>query len=355
MIKILKFDPKTLRSWYAHRDEIDFNPPYQRQDRLWSANDKAYLIDSILNHYDIPKIYVADYNILNSYPEFRKLNQKFLPYAIIDGKQRFQAIFDFFEDRVSLDTNFVYLKDASIPLAGLAYSQIKEKYPLIAQEYEDYLLDIASVVTDDPSQINELFLRLNHSKPLTEAEIRSAMGGLVPQLIEKISQHHFFRENIQFATKRAQHKSVAAKLLLLEFRGSIVELSEYTVDRFVEEGIRLEASNLDFAADILTQMLDYMAEVFKQRDILLSQAKRLPIYYWFMRQHFGSPDIHEFLVYFERERKQNNERAKTNGTEVDQQLLIFDLVEAENPDATASLIQRYQIMEEKYESFQKRR
>jgi Protein of unknown function DUF262. len=353
MIKIIKFDPKTLRSWYSIRNEIDFNPPYQRQDRLWSPGDKAYLIDSILNHYDIPKLYLADYNILHSYPEFRKLNKKSLPYAIIDGKQRFHAIFDFFDNHVPLDFSFVYLKDKSIPLAGLTYSQIKAKYPFVAQEYEDYLLDIASVITDDPLQINELFLRLNRSKPLTEAEIRSAMRGIVPHMIEDISTHEFFREKISFDTKRAQHKSVAAKLLLLEFRGRLVDISEYKVDRFVEEGISLETSNLSPVFNRLMGVLDHMSKVFDKKDSLLSSPKRIPIYYWFIRSHFRSRTIHQFLEYFERNRDTNNKKARSTRSQIDQVLLIFDLVEAENPDSLDSLMTRYQIIEEKYDYFRK--
>jgi uncharacterized protein with ParB-like and HNH nuclease domain len=60
------------------------DPPYQRRGRLWSLTDKAYLIDSILNGYDIPKFYVADFTWGKS-----ALNRRKLPYAIIDGKQRF--------------------------------------------------------------------------------------------------------------------------------------------------------------------------------------------------------------------------------------------------------------------------
>jgi len=67
-------------------------PPYQRRGRLWSNTDKACLIDSILNWYDVPKLYVADFTWGDS-----QLNSEQLPYAIIDGKQRLEAIFEVFE------------------------------------------------------------------------------------------------------------------------------------------------------------------------------------------------------------------------------------------------------------------
>ena len=86
------FETRTLSWWRTQRSKIDFDPPYQRRGHLWSKADKAYLIDSILNGFDVPKVYIADFTWGSS-----ALNQKKLPYAIIDGKQRFEAILDFFD------------------------------------------------------------------------------------------------------------------------------------------------------------------------------------------------------------------------------------------------------------------
>src|ERR1035437_3263947 len=82
IFKVTQFEAKTLSWWRARRSKIDMEPPYQRRGRLWSATDKAYLIDSILNGFDVPKLYVADFTWADS-----ALNRKRLPYAIIDGKQ----------------------------------------------------------------------------------------------------------------------------------------------------------------------------------------------------------------------------------------------------------------------------
>ena len=60
MFKVRQFEARTLSWWYDQRDTIDLNPPYQRRGGLWSAREKSYLIDSILNDYDIPKLYLAD-------------------------------------------------------------------------------------------------------------------------------------------------------------------------------------------------------------------------------------------------------------------------------------------------------
>jgi hypothetical protein len=248
--------------------------------------------------------------------------------------------------------NFNYYKDSSLQLAGLNYTQLKEKYPLIAQEFEDYILDVASVVTDDPSQINELFVRLNQGKPLTEAEIRTAMRGAIPKLIDKISKHKFFKESVRFSILRAQHKDVAAKLLLLEFRGKIVNMGGNKITRFVNEGLRSSTTNFRIASDVVMDVLNIMYQIFAHQDELLSNPKRVPLYYWFIRSHSEIVDIRRFFEYFELERAWSKKRIKTNSLLFDQELLEFSLIEAEDSDSSEGLARRYQIMEEMYVHFQ---
>jgi hypothetical protein len=142
--------------WIARRDKIDMEPSYQRRGRLWSDSDKAYLIDSILNEYDVPKLYMADFTWGDS-----KLNAKRLPYAIIDGKQRLEAILDFYDGRIVLNEDFVFLEHPQVKLAGLSYRDLKRNYSEIAEAFENYNLMVMSVMAQSETPINELFVRLN--------------------------------------------------------------------------------------------------------------------------------------------------------------------------------------------------
>src|ERR1039457_3404585 len=123
MFQILKLEPKPLIWWVSQRAKIDMNPVYQREGRLWSRADKAYLIDSILNGYDIPKIYMTDFTV-----GVVNLNRKGLPYAIIDGKQRLEAIFDFYAGALRLDDEFVFQQNPKLKLAGLGYPDLTKNY-----------------------------------------------------------------------------------------------------------------------------------------------------------------------------------------------------------------------------------
>src|ERR1017187_9164968 len=187
------FESKTLSWWRVRKPQIDMSPPYQRRGRLWSAADKAYLIDSILNGFDVPKFYLADFTYSDS-----KLNKKRLPYAIIDGNQRFEAIFDFFEGQLTLNSDFIFLEDPSIKLGGLGYKDIVQNYSEIAEIFDNYNISVMSVITNKVERINELFVRLNRSKPLTGAEVRNAMTGPAPEVIRELAKHEFFVELIRF-------------------------------------------------------------------------------------------------------------------------------------------------------------
>ena len=216
--RVTQFEEKTLSWWKTRRTKIDMDPPYQRRGRLWSTTDKAYLIDSILNRYDVPKLYVADFTWGDS-----ALNKRKLPYAIIDGKQRFEAIFDFFDGNVVLNSDFSYLDNPSLKLAGLGYPDLQKNYPEVAEEFDNYNLTVMSVAAQSEQPIHELFVRLNRSKSLTGAEIRNAMAGPAPQLSRQIAKHEFFVENVKFTTKRGQDLNAAAKILLFEYHKELRE------------------------------------------------------------------------------------------------------------------------------------
>ena len=61
MFKIRPFPKKDLKWWHSKAASIEFNPDFQRTSRVWKGRDQAFLIDSILNGFDIPKIYIADF------------------------------------------------------------------------------------------------------------------------------------------------------------------------------------------------------------------------------------------------------------------------------------------------------
>lgn len=347
--KVTAFEARTLSWWKSRRSKIDMAPPYQRRGRLWSDADKAYLIDSILNGFDVPKLYVADFTWADS-----SLNIKRLPYAIIDGKQRFEAIFDFFDGALTLNRDFVLREAPELKLGGLSYLDLKQNYADVAEIFETFNLSVMSVIASDEEQINDLFVRLNRSKPLTGAEVRNAMSGPAPEVVRQIAKHEFFTTNIAFATTRGQDLNAAAKVLMFEYQGELRDTKKVTLDSFVEEVEKNPKSKLELAGHYVLENLATMAAVFLPKDRLLASGGLFPVYYWLIRgaEERSLPFTREFLVNFEEERRTNRQLMSTSpkSKQIDHELVEYDNYNRSTNDQTSHL-GRYRILSKRLKEF----
>ena len=343
MFKVRAFENRTLSWWYQERNNIDMEPVYQRKGGLWSPYDKAFLVDSILNDFDIPKLYIADFTFGNTF-----LNRAKKPFAVIDGKQRFEAIFDFFDGKIELDKEFKYLDDPALQLAQLRYGEIARKHPKIASKFSNYNLTVSSVITDEEEKISDLFVRLNRSKPLTGAEIRNAMSGVVPELTRNIAGHQFFTTCVKFQTERGQDKNTAAKLLLVEFSRKFTNTKKTQLDQFAKEGLISEYSEISEAAKRVAAVLDNMCEVFLCRDPLLSSSTPVIMYYWLVRNISSEEkkSLRNSLAQFDQARKLNRKIALVSPQQADAGLLMYDNL-CRSADDQWSLELRYNMLKER--------
>jgi hypothetical protein len=323
IFRVTQMEAKTLSWWRTRKTKIDMTPPYQRRGRLWSETDKAYLIDSILNGFDVPKVYVADFTWGDS-----PLNRKRLPYAIIDGKQRLEAIFDFFEGRLTLNDDFTYRDDPTVKLAGLGYQDLKKTHAEIAEAFETYNLSVMSVIASNERLINELFIRLNRSKPLTGAEVRNAMAGPAPELFRKVAKHEFFTAYVAFNVQRGQDLNAAAKLMMFEYNDKLSETKKRNMDQFTKDAVKAGRAKLELAARRALDTLEVMTEIFLPHDRLLLSAGTVPVYYWLVRnvQLKSLRFIRQFLIDFEEERRQNRQLSSEDprSPNIDRQMVEFD-------------------------------
>jgi hypothetical protein len=319
--KVTKFDNKTISWWNMRRSKIDMDPPYQRRGGLWSDTDKAYLIDSILNEYDVPKLYIADFTWGNS-----ELNVKKLPYAIIDGKQRLEAIFDFYDGKVVLNDDFLYLENPKLKLGGLGYKDLQKNHKEIADEFDNYNLSVMSVLADDEEPINELFVRLNRSKALTGAEVRNAMSGPTPKLIRNLSKHNFFTTNIRFNVKRGQDQNAAAKLLLFEYYNDFRETTKIHLDRFVKFTANEPREKIELSGRHVLDVLVDISNIFLPKDKILISAGIIPVYYWLVKNSKAKNYslIRKFLMQFEEQRRKNRELVRKNPNSKDINILFVE-------------------------------
>ena len=268
---------RTVGILWIERNVLDENPDYQRESGVWSTEKKQLFLDSLLNGYDIPKIYLHDLR------EDRSNRQ----YAIVDGKQRLAAIWDFLSDQIALAPDFELTTTVStshIPpgsvFSGLS-SDWKERFKSIA-------LDVVLIKQATEDDIEELFSRLNNGEPLNAAENRNARGGRMTDLIRDTAKHPFFAGNVRFSDRRYQYRDVATKLLAIEqsaLAGSDMfrDLTKRHLDDLVDNNRDLATSAANKLQNAVTAGLADMRRVFQAKDPLLARQTYAPLYYLFVR------------------------------------------------------------------------
>lgn len=139
------------------RKSILINRDYQRQAGVWPDSARTYFIDTILEGYPFPKIYL--YQVFNE-----KANRPII--EIVDGQQRITTINDFMNDKFKLTS-------ASNEYKGMCFSDLDED---TRRKFLSYPVETSTILTATRSELLEMFRRINaYNAPLSAAEKRHAM------------------------------------------------------------------------------------------------------------------------------------------------------------------------------------
>jgi len=327
-------EKQTIYDWFNREDQIDMNPRYQRISGIWRLNIKRLFIDSIINGFDVPKFYIH-YLIR---PQGNYL------YAIIDGKQRFNCLFSFMKNGFTLDNDIVFYKDPTIDLRNLKFTDIVEKYPKIAYNFENYILDVVQVVTDEEDKIEELFIRLNNGSVLNNAEKRNAISGYVTERVNEIINNHvFFRDIIKFKNNRYDYQDLLNKIILLEKSEEIISLNKINLDTMVKQN-RESNREITDVIDRVIAILDIISCVFNESPDLFNKKGVVPIYYLFIKLYRCNSNldiIRDFLLEFESLRQVNRKIDSEKQVPV---LVLFDRYNQQGATSASSLKQRLEIL-----------
>lgn len=328
-----------LRIGYE-RDFIDTNPDYQRRGDVWSLDKRQLLIDSILNEYDIPKLY------FHALSKPRKLqDDREVVYAIIDGRQRIETVWGFLDGKFCLADDFEYFKNKKIKAGGLKYEELAKKYPKLKVIFDSFTLPIICVETDDIELIEDMFSRLNEAVPLNAAEKRNVIGGPMVRMINEIAAHSFFIKNIKFSDNRYQFREVAVRLLFLEdslFRlNKIIDTKKPYLDAFVrlyKNDPNLSSSQLGTA---VKKVINEMADIFEEKDELLVTKSIIPIYYLLFRSAKSQGRLkllnRDRLIEFKEEVADNRSIAEEDMEKADFDLLEFDRLSQQGTNDASSI------------------
>lgn len=145
-------------SWFIdmkRQNRLELDPPYQRKS-VWTYKDKQYFLDTVLNNYPCPAIYLQKENTPDG------------PlYNVVDGKQRLSTVLDFFDGNIRLSKSF-----AIESLQGKKFNDLSEDYK---SSFYNYIFMVEQIRSENDIQWSEVFQRVNkNQKTLKEQELRHA-------------------------------------------------------------------------------------------------------------------------------------------------------------------------------------
>lgn len=179
----------TIKELIEKKDSIDPRPQYQRTP-VWNQDRKAFLIDSILRGYDIPKIYL-------------KYEENKDAFEVVDGQQRMRALWGFATDEYPLNKKTLI---DGVDVSSLSYSELSESMKTTFQNYE---INISEILASDRGEVNDLFTRLQKGVSLNPPELRHALiskiGEYISDFVEK-QKLGFFSKDCKIEDKRFKHQ-----------------------------------------------------------------------------------------------------------------------------------------------------
>ncbi len=135
------------------RKELVVNRTYQRGSGIWPAGPSSYFIDTILEKFPFPKIYMYEY---------LDKDKRNMRKELVDGQQRIGTIQRFINNEFALSGDTRH--------NGNRFDDLDEE---TQDEFLSYTVSVDVIRNASPSEILQMFRRMNaYTMPLNEAEKR---------------------------------------------------------------------------------------------------------------------------------------------------------------------------------------
>lgn len=207
-------------SWFKQADELnqlEMRPPFQR-NLVWTTKQKSFLIDSILNGFPIPELYMQDI--------IQEDGSK--KYVVVDGQQRITSCLEYIHGDFELDG-----KD-SPSLGGVSFDDLNpnQKKKLYGYQFVVRMLPEISDI-----ELREIFQRLNRNNVvLNPQELRQATyWGQFIKLMNKLANHELWSKIDVFTStdiKRMKDVEFISELSIALLHG--VQNKKQTLDKYYE-------------------------------------------------------------------------------------------------------------------------
>lgn len=192
----MRSEKRALDKIYKRRDRYEI-PDWQRQ-KVWSADQKRRLVDSILRGWKLPKFY------------FQKTHGNPDEFDVVDGQQRLNAIWEFMDGKLKLDAA------QSAEFGGSDHATLPES---LCDAFDDYEIEYDEITCATDEELKEFFQRLQRGLPLTSSEKLNSVHSQLRDYCVRAASHAFFKKTVVISDKRYAHFDIVAKVAAIEIEG----------------------------------------------------------------------------------------------------------------------------------------
>lgn len=305
-----KADQSTSQVEYLHAiyPFLNMSPIYQREGGVWSKDRKQLFVDSIINGFDIPKIYLNKVN----YSEIIDGENVNIRYEVIDGKQRLETLEEFLSDSFPLAPDCKFLEDTSVSIGGKYYSELIERFPDIVFRIMRYQFDIIILDHFKEELVDEFFIRLNGGEPLNAQEKRNACTCYLRNRVKHVSKKNKFVNRRLRKRSRYKNDELVAKFFSIGDQyltlGKLLDTKKMRLDLMYERSKNGELSvdTVNIIESRVSETLDLLYKTFVGQDSLLGSVGNVVVFYlaaYVDPYVWQSDNVRELIKQFEQSRK----------------------------------------------------
>ncbi|WP_299939217.1 DUF262 domain-containing protein [uncultured Nitratireductor sp.] len=239
-------------SWFLDlndKKQLDLDPPYQRRS-VWTLKDKRFFIDTILNGYPAPPIFL--HKSLDDHGRST--------YHVVDGKQRLQTIIDFAANKICIPGDF-----ADVSLQKKRWNDLQRE---TKEKFWNYVLIVEMLPSVNEAAIRDTFERINrNSRKLERQEIRHAKydGWLISEAEAEADKSEWKNFGI-VTTARAKRMSdvqFISELFAINLKGQINGFDQDWLDELYAEYEEPEENGV-FVEDDFRQTIEGTKGIIEQ-------------------------------------------------------------------------------------------
>jgi hypothetical protein len=230
-------------SWFLdlhEKGQLNLEPPYQRRS-VWSPRDRRFFIDTILNNYPAPPVFLH-----------KTLDENGrATYHVVDGKQRLQTIIQFTEGNVRIPDDF-----ADVNLQKKKWRDLERA---TRERFWNYVLIVEMLPDVNDAAIRNTFERINrNSRKLTAQEMRHAKyEGWYISFAEAEAEKLEWKDIGVVTTARAKRMAdvqFLSELFAVVIRGKLIGFDQDNLDELYAEYEDISEIDLFVEDDFTTEV-----------------------------------------------------------------------------------------------------